>query len=261
MRAVGCCLAPQARCASAQADTRSEIGFRLGAYDARYPLTIDPNYVWHTFYGSSGYDVGYGIAVDGSSNVYITGISNAAWQGDGGTNPLHAHSGGYDIVALKLNSAGAYQWHTFYGSSDNDYGRGIAVDASGNVYITGYSPATWQGDGGTNPLHAYSGGYDIVALKLTSAGAFRWHTFYGSSSSDYGYGIAVDASGNVYITGFSDATWQGDGGTNPLHAHSGSEDIFALKLGSVPTAVTLSSFRAEPSPLNLWQWLLQFLGR
>jgi hypothetical protein len=164
----------------------STVGFRLGAYDPRYPLTIDPNYVWHTFYGSSNTDLGYGIAVDASSNVYITGYSVATWG-----SPLHAHSGGADIVVVKLTSAGAYQWHTFYGSSNIDYGQAIAVDGSGNVYITGSSYATWQGDGGTNPLHAYVGSYDIVALKLTSAGAYQWHTFYGSSNSDYSYGIAV----------------------------------------------------------------------
>jgi len=164
----------------------STVGFRLGAYDPRYPLTIDPNYVWHTFYGSSNTDLGYGIAVDGSGNVYITGYSVATWG-----SPLHAHSGGADIVVVKLTSAGAYQWHTFYGSSNIDYGQAIAVDGSGNVYITGSSYATWQGDGGTNPLHAYVGSYDIVALKLTSAGAYQWHTFYGSSNSDYSYGIAV----------------------------------------------------------------------
>jgi hypothetical protein len=198
-------------------------------------LTSAGAYQWHTFYGSSDYDEGYAIAVDGSvSNVYITGRSHATWQGDGGTNPLHAYTGNTDIVALKLTSAGAYQWHTFYGSSLDDGGNGIAVDGTGgNVYLTGVSHATWQGDGSTNPLHAYTGNYDLVVVKLTSAGAYQWHSFYGSSSGeDFGFTIAVDGSGNVYITGGSGATWQGDGGTNPLHAHSGGDDIVALKLTS-----------------------------
>jgi uncharacterized repeat protein (TIGR01451 family) len=195
-------------------------------------LTSAGAYQWHTFYGSSDTDIGYGIAVDANSNVYITGYSGATWQGDGGAAPLHAHSGYSDIVVVKLTSAGAYQWHTFYGSSDTDIGSGIAVDANSNVYITGDSYATWQGDGGVAPLHAHSGSQDIVALKLTSAGAYQWHTFYGSSNYDEGRGIAVDASSNVYVTGQSYATWQGDGGAAPRHAHSGSYDIAVLVLGT-----------------------------
>jgi len=219
-----------------------EVSFLLGAYDARYSLTIDPNYIWHTFYGSDIGHAGNGIAVDGSGNVYIAGYSNATWQGEGvNPDPLHAYSGGTggnsDIVVVKLTSAGAYQWHTFYGSAaGSNSGSGIAVDGSGNVYIAGYSNATWLGDGGTDPLHDYSGGSDIVALKLTSDGVYEWHTFYGSSGDDNGYGIAVDGSGNVYIAGSSNATWSsgpgGVGGTNPLHAYSGGYDIVALKLTS-----------------------------
>jgi hypothetical protein len=207
-----------------------------------FVLKLNSNgaYQWHTFYGSSnGYDYGDGIAIDGSSNVYVTGSSEASWQGDGGANPLHAHNEGnfLDIVVLKLNSSGAYQWHTFYGSGSyyTDSGSGIAIDGSGSVYVTGSSPASWQGDGGKSPLHAYSGGYgsyDIVILKLNSSGAYQWHTFYGSSSTDYGDGIAVDGSDNVYVTGISYASWQGDGGANPLHAHDGGNDIVALKLSN-----------------------------
>ncbi|MBN1137699.1 MAG: SBBP repeat-containing protein, partial [Anaerolineae bacterium] len=86
-----------------------EVGFRLGAYDPRYPLTIDPTYQWHTFYGGTGYDYGNAIALDGSGNIYVAGYSSASWQGDGNTSPLHAYTGGsYDIFVLKLNSAGAY---------------------------------------------------------------------------------------------------------------------------------------------------------
>ena len=87
----------------------------------------------------------------------------------------------HDIFVLKLDSSGAYQWHTFYGSSSSDYGSGIAMDGSGNVYVTGWSDATWSGPAEESPLHAYSGDDDIFVLKLDSSGAYQWHTFYGSS--------------------------------------------------------------------------------
>jgi len=217
-----------ARPQSAIRNPESTIGFRLGVYDPRYALTIDPNYQWHTFYGSSTADEGYGIAVDGDNNLYVAGISDDTWQGDGNANPLHAHSGANDIVVVKLSSAGAYQWHTFYGSSADDYGYDVTV-AGNYVYVTGYSLDTWNGDGNTPPLHAYSGAEEIVVVKLNNAGVYQWHTFYGSNDADYGDGIAVNGS-NVYVAGSSTTTWQGDGNASPLHVHSGPSEIVVVKL-------------------------------
>jgi sRNA-binding regulator protein Hfq len=196
-------------------------------------------YQWHTFYGSSAYDYAYGISVDSSGNVYVAGFSYATWG-----SPLHAHSGGYyDIFVLKLNSSGAYQWNTFYGSSAYDYAYGISVDSSGNVYITGDSDATWG-----SPLHAYSGGYDIFVLKLDSSGAYQWHTFYGSSTSDVAYGISVDSSGKVYVAGYSNATWG-----SPLHAHSGAPDIFVLKLNVEDREKLSGDFNGDGIQDILWR--------
>ena len=207
------------------------VGFRVNDYNARYPLVIDPSYAWHTFYGSSATDEGCSIALDGSGNVYVTGYSADTWQGDGGASPLHAHSGDLDIVVMKLDSKGEYQWHTFYGSSDSEGGYSIALDGNGNVYVTGWSNGGWQGDGGVNPLHAYAGGSDITVLKLNRDGVYQWHAFYGSSGYDGGSGIALDGSGNIYVAGVSYGAWQGDGGVNPLHGYTGTWDIVVLKLG------------------------------
>ncbi len=192
-----------------------EIGFSVGEYDRGHPLTIDPSYAWHTFYGSGNDDSGWSIAVDGGGNVYVSGYSYDTWNGPAGESPLHVHSGSSNLFVLKLNSSGAYLWHTFYGSGSD----GIAVDGNGNVYITGGSSASWG-----SPLHAHSGGYDRVVLKLGTNGAYQWHTFYESTSEIYG-AIAVDGNGNVYITGGSSATWG-----SPLHAYSGGFDIVVLKL-------------------------------
>ena len=213
------------------------VGFRVGRYDPRYPLVIDPPYRWHTFYGSGSDDYGRAIALDGTGNVYVAGTSTASWLGDGNTAPKHAHSGGKDLVVLKLNGNGVYQWHTFYGSLGNDEGQGLAVDSSGNVFVTGTCNATWSGDKGKAPLHTYSGGSDLVVLKLNGAGAYQWHTFYGSTGSDEGRSLAVGTDGNIYVTGTSNATWNGDSGQAsgaPLHPHGGgaAKDIMVLKLGS-----------------------------
>ena len=212
---------------------RGEVEFSLGSYDPDYPLTIYPSYAWHTFYGSEDYDDGNAVVTDGSGNVYVTGVSGSTWNGPTGQTPLHPHSGSYDIFVLKLNSSGAYQWHTFYGSGEGyDVGDAVVTDESGNVYVTGISGSTWKGPIGQTPLHSHSGSPDIFVLKLNSSGAYRWHTFYGPSEWDDGKAITTDGNGNVYITGTSLETWNGPALQSPLHAYSGSDDIFVLKLNS-----------------------------
>jgi hypothetical protein len=172
---------------------------------------------WNTFLGSQDWDTGSGVTVDGSGNIYVLGSSGATWG-----IPVSAHAGGYgDAFAAKLNNSGVRQWNTFLGSGSDDYGNSIAVDGSRNVYVVGISGATW----GT-PVNAFAGGkYDAFAAKLNSSGALQWHTFLGSVSEDWGYGISVDGGGSVYIVGDSDATW----GT-PVNPHAGGVDAFVAKL-------------------------------
>jgi len=207
----------------------------IGVVTAGFNVATEPTYAWHTFYGGSGYDYGTNIATDGSGNVYVIGNSEVSWNGPAGQPPLHAHSGGHDIYVLKLDSSGAYQWHTFYRWAaiwESTYG--ITTDGIGNVYVTAESNATWNGPDGQLPLHAYSGDIDISILKLDSSGAYQWHTFYGGSSRDDPKSIVTDGNGNIYVTGESEATWSGPTGQLPLHAHSGDSyyDLFVLKLDS-----------------------------
>ena len=185
-------------------------------------------YQWHTFYGSVTNDYGFSIAVDDNGGVYITGVSVVTRDGPASQAPLHAFSGITDLFVLKLDAAGAYQWHTFYGN--DTVGSGIALDSSGGVYISAYSRSSWDGPTGQGPLHGYSDSYDIVVLKLDATGAYQWHTFYGSTSADNGYALAVDSNGDVYITGNSSASWDGPASQAPLQTFHGSTDIFALKL-------------------------------
>jgi hypothetical protein len=178
--------------------------------------------------GSSSDDAGNALAVDGSGNAYVAGKSDASW----GT-PANAHAGGWDVFAAKLNGSGVLQWHTFMGSSSIDYGHALAVGA-GNVYVGGRSDAAW----GT-PVNAHAGGWDAFAAKLNGSGVLQWNTFMGSSSSDYGFALAVGGS-NVYVSGFSEAAWG-----SPVNGHAGGQDAFVARLDDSPTLVELASFTAE----------------
>ena len=211
------------------------VSFAVGAYNPDYALTIDPNYVWHTFYGAAGSsdDAGRAITRDASGNIYVAGYSQASWNGPVSAAPLHAYTGGAnDIVVVKLNSAGAYQWHTFYGSTSSDSGFAITSDESG-IYVAGYSASTWNGPYLAAPLNPHTDGInpDMVVVKLNSAGVYQWHTFYGSPVNDLGNAITSDASG-IYVAGESDASWNGPDTRPALNAYSASHEIVVLKLNS-----------------------------
>jgi len=199
-------------------------------------LNTDGAYQWHTFYGSSSKDGGNGITARGGS-VYVAGYSFAAWVGPAAQPPRHSYSGLADITVLKLDSAGTYQWHTFFGSAADDFGLDLALNDRGSVFVVGRSLASWL-YGSTGPAHQYTGGADLVIVKVDSAGAYGWHTFYGSSDEDLGQDIAVDNRGDIHAAGSSRATWVGDGDTSPLHTYTGDQDLFELVLAdSAPAPV------------------------
>ncbi len=208
--------------------------YAIGNASAPAPL-VDSSYTWHTFYGSSNInETADAVAVDAEGNSYVLGSSMLTWNGPADQAPLHAHNPGsnMDIFVLKLNRAGEYQWHTFFGglgtpltdtnNSTND-AYDIELDASGNIYVMGTSRNSW----GT-PLHAHSGLSEglrgnLFVMKLSPSGIFQWHTFYEqmrSLTSSGGRRLAVDGSGNVYVATSIKLPWQ-DTLLTPLHPYSG----------------------------------------
>ena len=199
-------------------------------------LTIAGAYQWHAFFGAGEADTAWEVVADGAGGVYVAGTSGD-WKLDPGPLPKHQYSGESDIVVLKLNEDGAYQWHTFYGNPGGDDGLDLSVDRERNVYVSGASAATWLGDGNTQPLHPFSGGeYDISVLSLTENGGYRWHSFYGSTEGasweEAGHGIIATRDGLVIIVGHSSQTWDGDNGTSPVTPFHGAVDTFLLVLDS-----------------------------
>ena len=83
------------------------------------------------------------------------------------------------------------------GTSSGEVGYGVTVDSSGNIYVTGYT--TGGLDGNTN-----SGDDDLILVKYNSSGTKQWTKQLGTSSSDIGYGVTVDSSDNIYVTGYTD---------------------------------------------------------
>jgi hypothetical protein len=220
---------------------KTEVGFRVAAYDRGKPLVIDPILAYSTYLGGGSDDDGYAIAVDGSGNAYVTGYTlssdfptTGALQG--------ANGGPVDVFVSKLNPSGsALVYSTYLGGGTNDYGYGIAVDDAGNAYVTG---DTWSTDFPmSNPLQGTNAGDDdAFVTKLNASGsALVYSTYLGGGFYDAGYAIAVDASRSVYVTGF---TWSTNFNTAaPLQGiKGGSEDAFVSKIDASGAALVYSTY-------------------
>jgi hypothetical protein len=197
--------------------------------------------IFSTYIGGSGEDNGNAIDLDDLGNAYVTGDTNST---DFPTSINFQSEKGElsDAFVLTIDSAGrTLIYSTFIGGDDVDIGYHIAVDEGGNANVVGY---TYSIDFPVaSPMQAVNAGYyDAFVLKLNALGNMLvYSTFVGGSDSDYGLSIALDASGNAYVTG---GTYSMDFPiVDPFQAsNGGDEDIFLLKLGS---------FAAPSEPLTL----------
>ena len=180
---------------------------------------------WVKTYGDSSFDRGLDIAIDSSDNIYVTGyFIDTINFGGGNVTVTDPSSGGSDLFVLKLNSSGEFQWVYTVGGSNNDNGKGIDVDSSGNVYISGIFKDTVNFGGGD--ITSY-GNFDIFVLKLNSSGVLQWVYHAGGTGNDQAYPISVDTNGNVLVAGYFFDT----ANFTPASCTSkGSADIFVLKL-------------------------------
>jgi len=218
--------------------------------------------VYSTFLGGSDADEATGIAVDADGNAYVTGTTNStnfpttagAFQPGINEGLCQAPNTGKmiqcsDVFVTKLDATGsALIYSTFLGGSSPDYGRGIAVDAAGNAYVTGGTDST---NFPTTPgafQTTYSGpevtGYaDAFVTKLDPAGsALVYSTYLGAISDDrHGVsGIAVDAGGNAYVTG-------ADGFGFPTTPGTPKGSGFVTKLDPTGSALVYSTLLAGDS--------------
>ena len=214
--------------------------------------------VYSTYLGGGGYDYGVGIAVDSSSNAYVTGQTNSqdfpttgsAFQGTLGASGFGGGgpgSTGNNAFVTKLNAAGTgLVYSTYLGGNNADNGNAIAVDGSGDAYITGqaYSP-NFPTTSGALQTGLGSGARNAFATELNPTGAaLVYSTYIGGGGAEEGSGIAVDGTGSAYVTGHTTSTVfpTTTGASQTALGASGAQNVFITKLNPAGTALIYSTY-------------------
>jgi uncharacterized protein (TIGR03437 family) len=217
------------------------------SFDIRGPedgfvLKLSPSgsKLYSTFLGGAGVDEAKGIAVDIQGNVYVVGNTGSL---DFGTkNPIQAKTGGSgDAFVAKLNQAGALVYASYLGGSGIDTASAVAIDPTGNAYVVG---STFSTDFPTQkPFQGARGAQeDAFVTKINPAGtAWVYSTYLGGNNVDEGNAIAVDATGNAYVTGYTAST------NFPLQSpfrgsNAASVDAFVTKINPAGSALVYSTY-------------------
>lgn len=197
-------------------------GFQLASYDAHYPLIIDPvNLVFSTYLGGTTWESGNAINVDNAGNAYVTGSTQSTnFPTVAGIQPTFG-GGPDDAFIARFNPTGsALTYATYLGGSGDDIGMSVALDSTGDIYVTGETSSTnfpLSGGGGLTPAPFQStlrGASNAFFTHLNNNGTMAYSTYLGGSTngtgagtgSDIGKVIAVDSAGNAIIAGDTSST-------------------------------------------------------
>jgi len=189
------------------------------------------SFLWVKSVGGAFDDEGFGIAIDGSGNIFMSGFFSETVDFDPGPGTSNLTSAGeFDLFISKLDSSGNFAWAQSLGGYSSDNAVEIVLDGSGNAYVAGYFNGGFYA--GTTELIS-AGYYDILITKLDSSGNFIWAKGIGGPGYDFAYGIAMDDNEDLYLTGEFSDTVDFDPGTGTSNLISaGLGDIFISKLDS-----------------------------
>lgn len=217
---------------------KNQIGFELGSYDRSKELVIDPVLNYSTYLGGSANTVAKAIAVDSTGAAYITGDTSSTSFPPATATTQGPRGGTSDIFVAKMNAGGsALTYLSIVGGALADTAAGIAVDANGKAHVAG---TTLSGAFPTASAQDTTlGTQDGVVFRLSANGAsLEYSTFFGGTNSTESLqGIALDATGNIYVVGTTnDQSNQFPDTANAFDRAGSGTDAFLTKLD--PTANT-----------------------
>ncbi|MBK9418889.1 MAG: hypothetical protein IPN62_16810 [Flavobacteriales bacterium] len=203
-----------------------------------FALKLDPagGFVWAKGAGGVFPDVAYSLALDAAGNVITVGMYQTSVDFDPSAAVLLLPSAGqYDMFIWKLSPAGGLVWATRMGGIVDDSWNSVAVDALGNIGVTGMFNDVADLDPGAGTVALTSAGQgDIAMAKYTAAGALLWAARAGGSNHEVGLGIVADAAGDLTATGYFQSAIDFDPGPGVVMytATGGGQDIFVLELSA-----------------------------
>jgi hypothetical protein len=211
--------------------------------------TTGDQLIFSSYLGGSGADFGQGIAVDSSGNVYVTGTTESSNFPT--ANPLYgANNGNGDVFVTEINPIGTkILYSTFLGGTQADVGQAIQVTTSGNnanIYVAGYTFSTdFPTASPYQPANAGAPNAFVAEITLntsTEASALAFSTYLGGSGGDRAFGIALDGTGNVYITGGTTSTNFPTTGGAYQTTNNGLSDAFVAKLNPAGSSLLYSTY-------------------
>ena len=223
---------------------KSRVGLQIDGRDPSRALVIDPVLVYSTTLSGTEKNltnIAYGVASDAAGNAYVTGTTGSKTFPT--MNPFQAsNAGGRNVFITKLSPQGTILYSTYLGGTGADDGRAIALDGNGNIYVAGVASSTNFPT--KNPIQAAHGGgtFDAFVAKLNAAGnALVYSTYLGGGNFDVAMGIAVDPTGNAYVTG---STFSNNFPTkNALQpTYGGAGDAFVTKIASDGASFVYSTY-------------------
>jgi hypothetical protein len=214
-----------------------EVALAVGDYDRARELVIDPSIAYSTFLGGGNEDDGFGIAVDSTGAAYITGQTLSSGFPKT-TGPTFKATQDAFVTKFKSDGSAPLLYSTFLAATGKSSGSAITIDSLGNAYVVGSTTAT---DFPTTPNAAQGsnkGTQDAFVAVLNPTGTLIYSTFLGGANNEFGFGIAVDALGNIYAAGETDSsdfttTVNALQGSNASSA-AGGADGFVTKIKALP---------------------------
>jgi hypothetical protein len=225
-------------------------------------LTTAGEFIWAKQITSDYNDIGQTIAIDPvDGSILVTGYFTGTADFDPGPGYFElspSYLGNYDLFLLKLDVNGNFRWAVRIGADNFDAGMGVAVNASSEIFLTGFFAGTVDFDPGADVYEMVASYGDLLGYgdgfvcKLGSNGRFIWAKQFGVEGDDWAYSIAIDDNGNTYTTGMFQGSVDFDPGAGEqiLNSNSNSWDAFIWKLDTNGNLVWVRDI--VDGPLEAW---------